>query len=359
MARPSNRTRIERLTNKFEPELKSAFLDAVRDISNRAELKTIVTRLERGDIAGAIEAVHLDPAAYRLLDNAIARAFDEGGASAIGSLPKIRAPGGGQFVVRWDARNIRAETWLREHSSTLITRITVDQRNAIRMALVEGMEAGLNPRSTALNIIGRVNRATKAREGGIIGLTSQQAEQLAAVRRILADPAEIRRFFIKDEATGKWKPRYKLTPRRWDAQIAQAIKEGRALSAADIAKISTVHSNKLLELRGKTIARTETMAALNQSGIEAMQQAIDAGAVKAETVTKIWHTARDPRVRDSHAAQDRQTIGLNEVFGNGLRYPGDPSGGAHETANCRCWLETKIDFTAGLIEEELALAGLT
>jgi len=337
--RPSNRSRIEELTAKFEPVLQLAFLEAVRDITNRAELGRIVERLERGDIAGAIDAVHLDPAAFRTLDRAIADAFDAGGASTIGALPKLREPSGSRLLVRWDARNIRAENWLRLHSSTLITRITDDQRAVIRAALVEGMAAGRNPRSVALDIIGRMNRVTGRREGGLVGLTSQLSATVQKARAaLLSGDVEGMRAYM---GLGK-------RDHRFDATVAKAIRDGAAVPSGMVAKITGRLSDRYLQLRGETIARTETMAALNQSGIEAMQQAIDSGAVRADTVTKVWHTARDPKVRDSHAAQDRQSVGLNDVFANGLAYPGDPSGGAAETANCRCYLETRIDFLAGL-----------
>lgn len=350
MAKLSNRSRIEQLTDKFEPQLKLAFLDAVADITKRAELKRIVERLERGDIPGAIDAVHLDPAAFRTLDNAIAAAFDGGGASAVGALPKLTDPQGNRFVVRWDARNLRAEAWLRNHSSTLITRITEDMRTSVRTVLEQGLIDGRNPRSTALDVIGRINRATGRREGGIVGLTSQQSGYVSNALAELssADPDVMANYFTRVRRD-----------RRFDAAVRKAMNEGRAIDAELRSRIIGRYSDRLLQLRGETIARTETMAALNQSGIEAMRQAVDTGAVKADTVTKVWHTARDPRVRDSHADQDRQSVGLEGAFSNGLMYPGDPAGGAHETSNCRCWMETRIDFTAGLIEEELALAGLT
>lgn len=340
MARkPSNRSRIEQLTDEWEPVIQAAFLDAVLDIVSRAELNRIVDRLEKGDISGAIDAVHLDPAAFRTLDAAIAQAFDAGGSSAIGALPTLRDPNGGLFVVRWDTRNLRAENWLRLHSSTMITRITDDQRVAIRTALEQGMIAGRSPRSTALDIVGRVNRVTGKRQGGIIGLTSPHAAAVDKARSaLISGELEGMRAYLGLVRRDK----------RFDATVLKAIRDGKGLSADESARITGRYADRLLALRGETIARTETMAALNQSGIEAMQQAIDAGAVKAETVTKVWRTAKDPRVRDSHAAIDGQAVGINGVFSNGLSYPGDPSGGAAEVANCRCWMETKIDFFAGL-----------
>jgi hypothetical protein len=351
MARkPSSRSRIELLTEKWEPAIKAAFLGGVRDITKRAELSQIVARLERGDISGAIDAVHLDPAVFRSLEDAIAGAFKAGGDSQIASLPRLANPSGGEFVVRFDARNLRAEEWLRKHSSSLITRINAEQQASIRQILTEGMVTGRNPRDVALEMVGRINRVTGRREGGVIGLSAPQKEYVRTAREELTggNVSELSNYLSR-----------KRRDRRFDAYVNRAIKDGTPIPGDVINKMVGRYSDRLLDLRAETIARTEMMAALNESSLHAMNQAVESGAVKAETVTKTWHTARDPRVRDSHAAQDREVVGLSATFSNGLAYPCDPNGSPIETANCRCWMETKIDFTAALIEEELALAGLS
>jgi hypothetical protein len=337
--RLSNRSRIEQLTDKFEPEIRAAFLAAIRDIADKAELGKIAERLERGDIAGALEAVHLDAAAYHQLQESIRAAFNGGGLSTVGALPLLRDPAGGRFVIRWNGRNLRAERWLREHSSDLITRTLADQRTAIREALTAGMQAGRNPNSTALDIIGRVNRATGRREGGLVGLTSPQAGAVAKARSELlsGDSGALRSYLARTRRD-----------KRFDRVVAKAIADEAPVDAATVSKMIGRYSDSLLQLRGETIARTETMAALNQSGIEAMQQAVDAGAVDVGTITKVWHTAQDQKVRDSHAELEGEAVDIDGVFANGLAYPGDPSGPPEEIANCRCWMETRIDFLAGL-----------
>lgn len=338
MARLSNRSRIEQLTDAWEPVIRLAFIEAVRDLTSRAELGRIVERLERGDIAGAIEAVHLDPAAFRTLDNAIAQAFDAGGSSTIGALPVLRDPSGARFVVRWDARNVRAETWLREHSSTLITRITDDQRAMVRQALVDGLAAGRNPKSVALDLVGRVG-ASGTRQGGLIGLTAQQSTAVANARAGLlsGDPVAMRAYL-------------KLGRRdhRFDGAVEKAIAAGKPVDAATVSRIVGRYSDRLLQLRGEVIAQLETRAAIGQSHIDAMDQAAASGALDRATVTDTWHTAKDPKVRDSHAAQDGFVVPMNGVFPNGQRYPGDPSAGPEESIGCRCWKETRVDFFAGL-----------
>jgi HK97 family phage portal protein len=66
-----------------------------------------------------------------------------------------------------------------------------------------------------------------------------------------------------------------------------------------------------------------------------------ASLVAAELVgaaSKTWIvTADNPRA--SHADMDGETVGLNELFSNGMNGPGDFSGGADEVAGCTCELE--------------------
>ncbi len=51
---------------------------------------------------------------------------------------------------------------------------------------------------------------------------------------------------------------------------------------------------------------------------------------------KTWRHSGGPDSRSSHAALDGETVALDEVFSNGMRWPGDPQAGADETASCHC-----------------------
>lgn len=123
-------------------------------------------RLERGDIAGVLDALNLERAGFSRVENAIAQAYNAGGTAMTGNMPILRDRAGARIVVRFDARNVRAEAWLRTHSSQLVTGIVEDQRKSIRTALDTALQAGQNLNSTALDVVGRVNRATGRREGG-------------------------------------------------------------------------------------------------------------------------------------------------------------------------------------------------
>ncbi|MFD1836220.1 phage portal protein [Brachybacterium rhamnosum] len=52
---------------------------------------------------------------------------------------------------------------------------------------------------------------------------------------------------------------------------------------------------------------------------------------------KTWVTrSNDPR--DTHAAMNGVTVGIDAVFPNGMKWPGDSAGGADEVAGCQCGL---------------------
>lgn len=335
----SNRS-LEQLIEDWEPRLRKAFMDSVYALRDRVQIARIAERLEKGDVPGAIEAVGLDATSFRMFDKAIAEAFESGGGWQAGRIPATREPDGLLLKIDFDVRNPRAEGWLREHSGNLIREVTEDQRRMVRDALTAGMEAGSNPRTVALDIAGRINRATGRREGGLLGLTSTQVEWARNYARELAegDPAALTR---------------KLRDARFDGRVRKAIAEGRKLTADEATPIFRAYINRALRLRAETIARTEAMASLHQSSIEAMEQAIEKGQVRADAVTKVWLATRDGRTRDTHRALNGQAIGFRDVgwitsSGALLRYPGDPQAPAAETVNCRCSIRMDVDFLRGI-----------
>lgn len=333
------RRQFAALAQKYEPELRNAFLSAVADIANRAELGRIIERLERGDIAGAIAAMHIDPAAYRALETSIQSAFGAGGAATVGGMPTLRDPSGGAVVLRFDMRAPRAEAYILGHSAELVTRIVEDQRRAISIVLQQGLINGRNPRQVALDIVGRVSRASNSRAGGIVGLSAPQAQAVEKYRSALAsgDLAGMRAYL----GLGR-------RDKRFDATVRRATEAGTPVSADMVARITGRYSDRLLALRGETIARTETLAALARSKEEAFRQAVDTGAVQATQVKKRWIATKDERTRDSHAAVDGEIVGLDGVFSNGLSYPHEEGAPAEETVNCRCTYDLTIDFLEGI-----------
>lgn len=337
--RPTPRQRIEALADDLEPGLRREFLAAVDDLRSNASVSAVVARLEAGDIEGALRALNIDRAAFSAFEEELRAVYIEGGRATADTLPPVPAAAGGELVLRFDVRNPRAERIIAEHSADLITRTTEDMREAARQALLEGQIAGRNPRSTALDIVGRINRATGRREGGILGLTAQQERYVSAARAELlsGDPEALRNYLTRARRD-----------RRFDRQVLAAIRNERALDPATVSRMTGRYSDRLLQLRGETVARTETLTGLNMGANEAAEQMIERSALPRQSVRKVWIATRDDRTRDSHRDVDRDSVGVDERFSNGLLYPHQPGAPAAEVINCRCRLDFRVDYFANL-----------
>lgn len=347
LKRLSQHERLQLLLGEFEPVIRQAFLEAVADIRSQITLRILIERLERRDIQGAIDALHIEREAFGSLETAIARTYEGGGIAMADDL-RLRDPEGHRVVFRFGVRNPEAEQWLRDHSAQLVTRIVDDQRLAIRTALTEGLARGDNPRVSSLDIVGRVNRVTGRREGGVIGLTAQQERGVARAREELlsGEPDQLKAYLSRARRD-----------RRFDRLITAAIREGKPIPIETVNKIVGRYSERLLALRGEMLARTETMTALGQSRDDAMRQAIASGKVASDLVTKHWRSAGDGRVRHTHRVLNGNSVGFSEHFvspsGARLRFPGDPEAPISETSGCRCSVEYKVDYTAQLIRRRL------
>lgn len=93
--------------------------------------------------------------------------------------------------------------------------------------------------------------------------------------------------------------------------------------------------------RGMTIARTETLSAVSLGQNLKAQEFRAANPTEAAKMKKMWITAQDDRVRDSHVELDGVSVELDSKFANGLFFPRDPEGEAGEVINCRC---TTIEY---------------
>jgi hypothetical protein len=329
---------FDNLIAKWEPVLRRAFMDAVYKLRNSAQVDKIVELLQQNDIEGAVRAVGLNPYAFRALDNSTRTAFESGADTTLAVFPELVDPEGFRFAVQFNMANPHAAAWLAERSSTRIVQILDDQRVMIRNFLRAGMEDGRNPRSVALDLVGRISEGR--REGGVLGLTDSQGQWVVNYMRALAS----------DNPAAALD--YKLRDRRFDSAVRTAVEDNVPLTGEQIDTMARTYTNRALRLRAEGIARTETIAALHEAQQQAIDQTVESGAIDAEQVAFVWRTARDARVRDSHQAMEGQRRALGEMFvtgaGNQLEYPGDPSGPPEEVINCRCWREPDVDFLAGI-----------
>ena len=257
------------------------------------------------------------------------------------------------MVARFDGRNHRAERWLLTQSSSLITEVSESTKDAVRIRVEAGMKAGRNPRDVALDIVGRLDRKTGQRIGGVVGLHSMDE---AAARRAFeqltsGDPAEMAKYL-----------RRKTRNKRYDGIVMRAIKAKKPVPVDQARKMQALMEQKLLFNRGERIARTELLQSLHQAQDEAMEQLIDAGKIEERFITRTWDASEDSFTRATHRAADGQERGPDGYFrvgGYRMKHPGDASMGApaKEIISCRCVVKIDIDHlglmqSRGLDDEE-------
>ena len=114
--------------------------------------------------------------------------------------------------------------------------------------------------------------------------------------------------------------------------LTSAIVQGKTLKELADSFQHVTDMNRNSAIRN---ARTAMTGAQNGGRQKTFNDAVDMGI----ELQKEWITAGDARVRDSHAALDGVTVGNEETFPNGLRFPADPNGSPSEVYNCRCTMQ--------------------
>jgi len=329
---------VQAALEKIEPQFRQAFIDAFQRVADAAEIARIADLIEAGQIDAAARALNVNPTVLAALHEAERAGLVAGGNLVLSGL-KIRDPfTGSRVVLGFDGRALRAEQWAAQASSRLITEIVDDQMQMAREVIRAGIEAGRNPRSIALELVGRIDKATGKRSGGFIGLTGQQARWVMNAERQLRD---LDAGYLSRARRDK----------RYDRLVLRAIKDGKPLAEADIRQITGRYRDRLLNLRGETIARTEALNALRAGRHEGYEQLIQSGKVRADQVTVTWSATMDGRTRDSHQALNGQKIRFGQMFtspltGARMEYPGDTTHGApaEEIISCRCYAAYSIRY---------------
>ena len=326
--RPSQQRLFRELAAKYGPEVAQAFMTAIRDLTRQVEIQKLLLALERRDLDAAMQALHIDRAAFQPLEAKLVEAFTAGGQGAVATMPAAVSIG-----FRFDPGNQRAAEIIRSSAGRLITGLVENEINEARTFLADGMARGAGPRAVGLDLVGRLNRIG-VREGGLIGLSAPQRTHVASAKAELAltDPALLRNYLTR-----------KQRDRRYDNAVLKAIQTGKPVPADTARNAATRYSARLVRLRGEVIARTEGLPAIRAAKREAYQQLVDDGRVEAMSIVRGWSTTKDGRQRDSHDAMNGQEVrGLDMPFtspsGAQMMFPGDTSrgAGAAETVACRC-----------------------
>lgn len=121
-------------------------------------------------------------------------------------------------------------------------------------------------------------------------------------------------------------------------EVAQGAGAGESIPdiAERVDKVLTAAGNENWLNRAVTVARTETMGALNGGRDDAFRAVADELGGDFE---QSWLSTMDTRTREWHLAADGDTVPLGQPFhvnGEDLLYPGWPGGSGSNVINCRC-----------------------
>jgi HK97 family phage portal protein len=115
-------------------------------------------------------------------------------------------------------------------------------------------------------------------------------------------------------------------------KIRKIIKTQEAAGASidQIAEeLDKLYLDQIIPNRSEVIARTEVIGASNAGNAYAADQT-------GLKLSKTWLATRDGRERESHANIDGEKQNKEDLYTNGLLFPGDPNGDAEEVIQCRC-----------------------
>lgn len=310
--------RVNRVLDQQEVRIANIFRTAIASLKGEINLEQLATELEQGRVNAALERLQH---AAESLAGASNVAFVTSGQSTADFLTNA---GIGRIV--FDQVNLQAVAAMQANRLELIREFTAEQLRATSLALIGGVEGGLNPIAQARNFRDSV------------GLTQTQWQHVASYR------AALERVGVDDQAAQNALGRA-LRDGRGDKTVLAAARAGRKITPEKIDWLVSRYTDRYVKHRAEVIGRTEALRAVNQGNEETYRQAIANGTIRAEQLSREWRTRLDGRERRTHLFLNGQKRGWGEVWvtENGeLRYPGDPQAPAKETIQCRCAILTRI-----------------
>lgn len=231
MARPRV---ISMEAERFEGELHDYLL---------GELKSLRAAVPVDDLAKALASA-TDAEIFRIVDMGGMREIFSGIDSVLFRGASAGAKIADKDLGRWatlDATRPRIKAWLRDHSAELVKQTVGTSKEAVRTIIQAGVEMGRHPRRLAEDV------------RGVVGLTDPQAVAVARRREYL---------------------------------LGQDMPASRANALAD------KYADQQLGLRARTIARNESMVAINQGRASLWEQLSEDGALPAKQM-QAWDSAND------------------------------------------------------------------
>lgn len=334
--------RIRARATRAAPELARRELAAYRVIRQVLSEEELVRAID----AGRVEAMIADLLSDRAMDPAMQslrllmeQTIVDAARGQRVVLPSSLQPG--VFGVLSD-RIIQSS---RELQTVAIDRLKVAVRETVRQAVVEGIEAGVNPRTVAREV-----RAS-------VGLSPTQERWVANFRRELetGDRAALNRVLAKEQIRRPDGARISRSGHAGNQGLTQL--QLQRLSARlgtdplppdQVNTLVEAYRRRLLALNAEAHSRTIALQSQKVSQQATWEDLIARGQVDPTRVRRTWLIVGSPngdgRNRPEHREMDGQVVRWGERYSNGQMVPGETDW------SCRCleriWLARgQVEFT--------------
>lgn len=272
--------RVLAFGDRLTPALKRDLAKLFAETRERIPVSALVTLIEHHGLTPSEVARVLEQLPSRL-STAAGPAIRQGTAGAA-AIATTDVAGRLRLVGRLDVVNPLAVQVAAQQSAQLVTRVTIETRQAIQTIVSVAIQSGITPRDAA-----RLIRQ-------VIGLNTRQAKALASYRRRLIDGGTV--------------------TSRVDTLVER-------------------YSAKLLRQRAEMIARTEIITSLS-SGQQAAWLAAQQKGLLPQSARTIWITTEDDRACVYCLAMDGKTAPIGGWF----ETPLGPRRGPTLHVSCRCAL---------------------
>ena len=159
------------------------------------------------------------------------------------------------------------------------------------------------------------------------------------VKRLIVDNPELMPYYPPEKALNRGID-LAYGKRQISASVTSSILQGKSIHG--IAKDLQTRMPEMNKSSAIRTARTAVTGAQNAGRMDSYVAAEKMGI----KLKKSWLATIDGRTRHEHALLDGQTVDTDKPFkvdGYELMFPGDPSGPAHLTYNCRCTLIASVE----------------
>lgn len=303
--------------DKYQPKIREAILKVWEELRKSVSYKELETALVTEGVNGVMKYLdNLEPITRALLMPELQQAMEESGRLVVDILPNgsITTPG---YIPSVQFTNPYAVQAVQQYSFNLIRELSNETREAVRLAVTTAVSQGRPPAAIA-----RDYKQT-------IGLTVEQEKSVQNYRRYLET---LDRQALQRQSRDK----------RSDSTVERAIRDEKSLPKATVDKLVASFRRKREAERSLTIARTESMSAMDLGQDMALNQTNEDGALAPDLI-QFWNVTLDGREREEHQVTpslNPDGVPYGEFFQTPLgpmRYPRDRKyGTAKNVINCRC-----------------------